>query len=229
MILRRRAPLALALLAALAGLAPASARAALGAASALAPPLVQPARDGQTPVLILAQRAIDRAWGPLEGVTPPPPPPGMISEGRALALSAVLPGAGQLYSQQMSGVWFALAEVAGWTTHWLFTRNADRERDHAYAFAGAPTDTGSAWSFQRWANAAPGSEGRSWASCTWICVEDVPGAAFANRVCHVAAGSRTTLSGGAVAADPGATPIDWNNESAAGRSTTPATVTVVLG
>src|SRR2546430_1332660 len=45
----------------------------------------------------------------------------------------------------------------------------------------------------------------------------------------IAPGSRTTLSGGAVGADPGATPIDWNNESAAGRSTTPATVTVVLG
>ena len=158
MILRRRAPLALALLAALAGLAPASARAALGAASALAPPLVQPARDGQTPVLILAQRAIDRAWGPPEGAPPPVPVPGLLSEGRAMALSAALPGVGQLYAGEAGGLWFALAEVAGWTTHWLFTRNADRERDHAYAFAGAPSDTGSAWSFQRWANAAPGRD-----------------------------------------------------------------------
>ena len=167
MIARRLAPAALALLALLAllaGLAPATARAGAGCAgcpgeaSALAPPLVEPASDGQTPVLILAQRAIDRAWGPPEGVTPTPPPPGMISEGRALALSAVLPGAGQLYSQQMSGVWFALAEIAGWTTHWLFTRDANRERDHAYAFAGAPGDSGSAWSFERWANAAPGRD-----------------------------------------------------------------------
>ena len=33
------------------------------------------------------------------------------------------------------------------------------------------------------------------------------------------------MSGGAVGADPGAAPIDWKSESAAGRSTIPSTVT----
>jgi hypothetical protein len=79
------------------------------------------------------------------------------------------------------------------------------------------------------AKAAPGSAGRSRASCTWIWVDTLPGAAAANSRRHSAAGNRTTLSGGAVGAEPGATPMDWNNESAAGRSTTPSTVTEVFG
>ena len=125
---------------------------------ALAPRIVVAAPADGAPVRILAQRALDRDWGPPAGVTPPAPPPGLVSEGRALALSAALPGAGQLYAQQMSGLWFALAEVAGWSTHWFFTREADKERDRANSFVGAPADTGSAWSFDRWANAGPGRD-----------------------------------------------------------------------
>ena len=66
------------------------------------------------------------------------------------------------------------------------------------------------------ANAALGSEGRAGERLTWICRETpfVPGAE--KRCRHVACGSSITLSGGAVGADPGAAPIDWNRESAAG-------------
>jgi hypothetical protein len=89
--------------------------------------VVAPAASDAAPELILAQRVIDRAWGLPEGAPPPAPVPGLISEGRALALSAAIPGAGQLYAGEASGLLFALAEVAGWTTHWLFDRDARRQ------------------------------------------------------------------------------------------------------
>ena len=65
---------------------------------------------------------------------------------------------GQLYAGEASGLWFALAEVAGWTTHWMFDRDARRERDHAYQFAGAPSNPASAWSFDRWRQANAGGD-----------------------------------------------------------------------
>ena len=135
-----------------------AARSEVSMRSALAPPLVEPGPGGEPPVLILAQRVIDRSWGPVEGAPPPPIVPGMISEGRALALSAVVPGAGQLYAGESSGLWFMLAEVAGWTTHWLYTRDANRERERADRYAGAPTDPGSTWSFERWVQAGSGRD-----------------------------------------------------------------------
>lgn len=136
----------------------ASSRAEVTMHSELALPLVEAETTGQAPVLILAQRVIDRSWGLPEGTPPPVPVPGMLSEGRALALSAVLPGAGQLYSGELGGLWFALAEMAGWTSHWLFTREADRGRDRADAFAGIPADTGSTWSFERWQQGGAGRD-----------------------------------------------------------------------
>ena len=136
----------------------ASSRAEVTMRSDLALALVESGPAGQAPVLILAQRVIDRSWGLPEGTPPPAPVSGMLSEGRALALSAVVPGAGQLYGGELSGLWFALAELAGWTSHWVFIRDADRGRDRANAFAGVPADTGSAWSFERWQRAGAGRD-----------------------------------------------------------------------
>jgi hypothetical protein len=135
-----------------------AARAAVTMHSELTRALVEPAKSGDAPVLILAQRAIDRTWGQPEGGPPALPVPGMLSEGRAMALSAALPGAGQIYAGEMSGVWFALAEIAGWTTRWFYTRDAQRERDRADQFVGVPADTTSAWSFDRWQEAGSGRD-----------------------------------------------------------------------
>lgn len=134
------------------------ARGEVGMHSDLVPVMVAQANTDEAPVLILAQRAIDRAWGPPEGAPPVVPVAGTRSEGRAMALSAVIPGAGQIYSGQLSGVWFALAEIAGWTTHWLYTRDARRESERADQFVGVPADTASAWSFERWQQAGSGRD-----------------------------------------------------------------------
>ncbi len=143
-------------LVALAALDPhATARASVMPRSEFTRAQVEPAASDDAPVLILAQRVIDRGWGPPEGAPPPVPVPGLLSEGRAMALSAALPGAGQLYAGETGGLWFALAEVAGWTTHWMFDRDARRETDHANQFAGAPSNPSSAWSFDRWQQAHP--------------------------------------------------------------------------
>lgn len=117
---------------------------------------VEPAKTDETPVLILAQRVIDRSWGLPEGAPPPAPVLGLLSEGRALALSSALPGVGQLYAGESSGLWFALAEIAGWSSHWLFVRDTRREGAQADQFVGMPTDPASAWSINRWQAAHPG-------------------------------------------------------------------------
>lgn len=120
--------------------------------------LVEPAKPDEAPVLILAQRVIDRSWGPPEGAPPPVTVPGTVSEGRALALSAALPGAGQIYAGEASGLWFVLAEIAGWTTRWYSIRDANREREHADQFVGVPADSASAWSFERWQEGGSGRD-----------------------------------------------------------------------
>ncbi len=108
---------------------------------------------GAEPRWVLAQRSIEREWttrgdsaaaGGLEGAR---------SEPGALALSAVVPGAGQLYAGRAAGFYFAAAEVAGWVGWALLHRDADRLRDDAGAVAGAPDDSASAWSFERWEDA----------------------------------------------------------------------------
>lgn len=133
-------------------------RADVSARSELAPPAVEPSGSDAAPILILAQRTIDRSWGPLEGTPPAARVPDLLSEGDAWALSAALPGAGQWYAGQSSALWFALAEVAGWTSHWLFTRDANQQSEHADAFVGVPSDSASAWSFERWQSAVPGRD-----------------------------------------------------------------------
>jgi hypothetical protein len=126
--------------------------------SELSRAVVEPGARDEAPVLILAQRVIDRSWGLPEGTPAPAPVPGLLSEGRALALSAALPGTGQLYSGEASGLWFALAEIAGWSSHWLFVRDTRRQSAQADEFVGPPADPASAWSFDRWEKANAGRD-----------------------------------------------------------------------
>jgi hypothetical protein len=103
------------------------------------------------PVLVLAQRAIERDWGASDdSIYVEHDVPGWRSEGFAMAMSAVLPGAGQAYAGEPTrGLWFALAEAAGWITRQVYRHRGDALRDDAAAFAGTPGDSASAWSFER--------------------------------------------------------------------------------
>jgi hypothetical protein len=122
-------------------------------ASPLPSPLAFAHMSGdEHPELVLAQRAIAREW-PAKGDS------GFVwferqrSEVAALALSAALPGAGQLYAGERRGLAFAAAEALGWLGWILLRRNADGLRDDARLLAGSPEDSASAWSFERWEDA----------------------------------------------------------------------------
>lgn len=140
--------------------APAGARADGGAApdleaqldapSRLAMPLPpRPSADG-----ILAQRAIERAWGPAdESEAQARARMGWRSEPAALTLSGLVPGAGQYYVGENGAAWYALAEAAGWTARWLFQRDAGKKKDAVARFAGNPADSTSGWSYKRWIQA----------------------------------------------------------------------------
>jgi hypothetical protein len=119
--------------------------------STLALPLVSgPGR----PQFFLAQRAIDRSWGLSDDSSyVEVNVPEWRSEGLAAGFSVVLPGAGQLYLGESSGLWFALAEAVGWTANRIYLHKAQTERDRSARFAGDPTDTTSAWSFERFSAA----------------------------------------------------------------------------
>jgi hypothetical protein len=111
---------------------------------------------GGKPELLLAQRTIERDWGPsTDSLDLAKRRAGWKSEPFSFASSALLPGAGQAYVGETSAIWFALAEAAGWTAHWLFHRDADRDREAAARIAGNPADSTSGWSFQRWEAADP--------------------------------------------------------------------------
>ena len=106
------------------------------------------------PQLWLAQRTIERQW-----VTRDDPEaiasmiPGGKSEPGAMALSALVPGAGQLYTGQLTGYAYMLAEALSWVGLFYFDNRADDQFHSATATAGVPTDSTSAWSFQRYASA----------------------------------------------------------------------------
>jgi hypothetical protein len=106
----------------------------------------------ETPELWLAERTIDRQW-----VTPDDPEarasmlPGGKSEMGAMSMSALLPGAGQLYSGEKSGYAFLLAEALGWAGLFYFDNRADDQYTSATTTVGAPGDTTSQWSFHRYA------------------------------------------------------------------------------
>ena len=133
------------------GLCAAAARAAVPAGADLALPLVTGA---ERPTLVLAQRAIERTWGLSTDTSyVEVDVPDWRNESLALTLSAILPGAGHAYVGEGSAVWFALAEAAGWTANRVYARKARDYRGRSERYAGAPTDSASAWSFARWAAA----------------------------------------------------------------------------
>lgn len=99
---------------------------------------------------LLAQRVLEREWGLAEDSTyREVDVPGWKSEGGAMALSALLPGAGQLYAGERSGWAYLLIETAGWVEHGIALRDADRRDDEARAFVGDPYDSTAGWSFAR--------------------------------------------------------------------------------
>jgi hypothetical protein len=113
---------------------------------------------GSVPTLVVAQRVIDRSWGPSEdSVYVEMEIPGWRSEAAALGLSAAVPGLGQAYAgESRRGLWFVLAEAAGWTANLLYRHRGHQLRDQASTYAGAPSDSQSTWSFARWAHASEG-------------------------------------------------------------------------
>ena len=126
--------------------------------SALALPLPMLAERGR-PQLGLAQRAIDRSWGRSEDSSySEVDVPEWRSEALAAGFSAVIPGAGQLYAGEGGAVWFALAEVAGWTVNRIYLHKAQTERDRSAGFAGDPNLPSSAWSFDRFGDSSEAPE-----------------------------------------------------------------------
>lgn len=106
----------------------------------------------------LAQRTIDREWGPSDDSTyKVVDVPGFKSEGGALALSAILPGTGQLYAGEGGGWLWLLGEAASWTGRELAQRKADRYARDAARAVGNPYDTTSGWSFTRFRQSGGGS------------------------------------------------------------------------
>lgn len=121
--------------------------------SVLAVPLLA---EGDQPEWVLAQRTIEREWTMPGDPHAQPPIVGLRSEGGALALSAAIPGAGQIYLGERSGFAFALAEALGWFGYFVWRGDANELRDLAEDKAGVPDDPQSNWSFERWAEATQG-------------------------------------------------------------------------
>lgn len=122
-------------------------RAPRAAAPLRAPTFTSPDDSGE----LLAQRVLSREWGASDDTHYVEiEVPGYKSEGGAMALSALVPGAGQYYVGEGSGWWFLLAEAASWTARVVFDQQADDRRDDAPQFAGSPEDPASHWSFARY-------------------------------------------------------------------------------
>jgi hypothetical protein len=120
--------------------------------------LAVPALAGdEAPMLLFAQRAIDRTWGPSDdSVYTVVRVPEWRSEALAASASAILPGAGHLYVGEASGYLYVLAEVAGWVSRTVFRNTAEDRRAEAEAFAGTPDQSTSGWSAERWAQLTGG-------------------------------------------------------------------------
>lgn len=98
---------------------------------------------------LLAQRSIDREWGPSEdSVYAEVDMPGWKSPNIAMGLSAAIPGAGQIYSGEKSGWIYAAVEAASWVSYAIFRTNGNSGKKDAKTYAGDPYDPNSRWSFQ---------------------------------------------------------------------------------
>ena len=107
----------------------------------------------EVPELWLAQRAIDREWGLSEDSTYRTlEVRGWKTEGLALALSGVVPGAGHLYVGENSGWAYVLGEALGWVGRTVSRRRGDDLRKQAVSHVGDPTDPAAPWSFERYAS-----------------------------------------------------------------------------
>lgn len=137
-----------------------AARAEVRAWSSLALPVVDlaPASANANDSQWLAQRVIDREWGASEDSTyHEVDVPGWKSEGFAFALSAGVPGSGQLYAGEGSGWLFLLAEALGWAGRAFTLNEAEQSAKDARAFVGNPFDTTAGFSFTRYERATGGS------------------------------------------------------------------------
>jgi hypothetical protein len=144
-----RAALSLVLLVASCAFAgPRAAQALVEKGSAFAMPLME---DDRLPTLVLAQRVIARDWGASDESTyVEVSVPDWKSEGWAMALSGVVPGAGHAYLGENSGLLFALVEIGGWMARLHFDQKDEELRQEASVFRGNPEDSSAAWSFDRW-------------------------------------------------------------------------------
>ncbi len=104
------------------------------------------------PMLILAQRAIDRDFG---GAPEDPTQyalvdvPGWKSEGGAAAMSLAIPGTGQLYAGSKRGYLFLGIEAAALLSYASFKSKSDETRGEYYTYVGDPNDPSSRFSFDR--------------------------------------------------------------------------------
>ena len=109
------------------------------------------------PGLLLAQRAIEREWTTLaDSLANPNYVTGGKSELGAMAMSAAVPGTGQLYVGERSGFIYLAAEVVAVAGALFFNDKAGDSRDDAALVAGVPVDTTSGGSVERWASATSG-------------------------------------------------------------------------
>ena len=126
---------------------------ALETVSQLAPTVLLGSSD--VPKLWLAQRVIEREWGPADDSTyRTVEVKGWKSEGLAMAFSGALPGAGQLYVGEGSGWLFMAGEALGWVGRTVLRHRARALSDEAAVFVGDPTDSASTFSFERYSTAS---------------------------------------------------------------------------
>ena len=106
----------------------------------------------EVPELWLAQRTIEREWGLSEDSTyNTVDVKGWKTEGLALSLSGILPGAGHLYVGENSGWAYVVGEALGWYGRWQAKRRGDEAQKLAAEAVGNPLNPDALWSFERYA------------------------------------------------------------------------------
>ena len=111
---------------------------------------------GDTPQLILAQRAITRDLGKKSTNSMGPEPEyayvdvaGWKSPGKASALSMALPGAGQLYAGSNRGFVFLGVEAVAVLAYVKYRNDSHGKRDQYFNYVGDPNQPSSRFAFDR--------------------------------------------------------------------------------